>query len=839
MKQLVACIVVLTLILPLTAAAANIYVAVNGSDKNAGTKDAPFTTVARALRKAREMRRLNNPSVFNGIHIIVGGGVYQFYEPLFIRSEDAGTKESPTYMEAAANEQPVFSGGISITGWHLLKENIGGLPAVARGKVWVADVPVQNGVPLNFRQFWVNNIKAVRAKDGNGDTMHRILSWDHTTGTCWIPTPHTNDLANASSLEMFIHQWWATAVLRVKKIEVHGDSSKLSFYQPESNIQNEHPWPAPWISTETGNSAFYLTNAIQFLDEPGEWYLDVAHQKIYYWPRKSERLSTATVTAPVLETLVKMEGTIDHPVQHFFINGIAFEHTGWLRPSQQGHVPHQAGFFMTDAYKLKPAGTTDKPNLDNQAWIGRPAAAVQVNYAENVTISNCRFEHLASTGLDFNKGTHNNTVIGNLFKDIGGSSILAGVFTDEGAEIHQTYNPTDDREVCDSMHISNNLITDVTNEDWGCVGIGLGYTKNSLVEHNEVENVSYTGISMGWGWNAAPNAMKNNRIIVNKIHHYGKHNYDCSGIYTLSAQANSFIEENYVDSIFKAPYAHLPSHWFYLYTDEGSSYLTIKNNWTPSTKYLQNANGPGNMWSNNGPQVDAAIKQNSGLQPQYQSLLKEKTASTVKQSINQQHKEIIEIITQQNDALNIEKLQQLLAENNIDSNALYQWHNHYVIFDNIADPGNMQSKLHKAFPDANVKAYFNMYYQFSKQQHCTDTVVAKDWDNIILTANLVADKKAQEQYLAYHATQFEQFPGVTKGFCNADFQQLLCFKSGRQLMLVISIPKGKTLDGLNPRTTEGNPQMMKWNTLMSKYQEGIEGTKPGEVWVFFKQIHNN
>ena len=313
---------------------------------------------------------------------------------------------------------------------------------------------------------------------------------------------------------------------------------------------------------------------------------------------------------------------------------------------------------MTDAYKLKPAGTKDKVSLENQAWIGRPVAAVEINYAENTEFSNCRFEHLASTGLDFYKGVHNNTIKGNLFKDVGGSGILAGVFSEEGFEIHRPYNPKDEREVCDGIKISNN----VTNEDWGSVGIGLGYTRNSVVEHNEIENIGYTGISMGWGWNPAPNVMKNNKIIANKIHHYGKHNYDCAGIYTLSSQPNSFIKDNYVDSIFKAPYAHLPSHWFYLYTDEGSSYFTVKNNWTPSTKYLQNANGPGNVWSNNGPQVDDAVKQNSGLQSEFQALLKERTAATVKQYINQQHKEIIEIVTKQNDVLDLDKLKQLLAE---------------------------------------------------------------------------------------------------------------------------------------------------------------------------------
>ena len=78
-----------------------------------------------------------------------------------------------------------------------------------------------------------------------------------------------------------------------------------------------------------------------------------------------------------------------------------------------------------------------------------------------------------------------------------------------------------------------------------------------------------------------------------------------------------------MDSIFKAPYAHIPKHWFYLYADEGSSYFTVKDNWCPAEKFLQNANGPNNNWQNNGPQVADSIKQNAGLQADFKYLLKE------------------------------------------------------------------------------------------------------------------------------------------------------------------------------------------------------------------------
>lgn len=807
--------------------------ATNGSDLNDGSKEKPFATVAAALRKARNLRRLNDASVKDGIHIILRGGNYQVLQTIIIRAEDSGTRESPTLIEAAENEKPVLSGGVQIINWKKLTTPVVGLQKKYQDQVWVADVPQVNGSDLNFRQLWVNDIKAVRAKSSNGDAMLRILNWNKTEAACVIPTSAFQNLAKAKDLELFIHQWWEIANLRVKKVQVMGDSTKLFFHQPESKIQNEHPWPAPWLSKETGNSAFYLTNAMQFLDEPGEWYLDNVQHKIYYWPRRNESLATANVVAPFTETLLSIEGTIDSPVENVVIDGISFQHTGWLRPSLQGHVPHQVGLYMTEAYRLKPAGTAAKSALDNQAWVGRQAAAVEVNYAVRTRIKNCSFLHLAATGVDLKRGVQDNMTKNNLFSDVGGTAILAGNYGDEGREIHLPFNPKDEREKCDVIFIENNFITNATNEDWGAVGIGCGFVSRTSIRHNEIENVSYSGISLGWGWTPEPNMMKGNRIVANKIHHYGKWNYDCSGIYTLSAQSNSIIEDNYIDSIYKSPIAHLPSHWFYIYTDEGSSDFTIRNNWTPSQKYLQNANGPGNVWSNNGPMVHDSVKQNAGLENRFQYLTANKTAKA--QAINEEHNEVIALIVKDGAELDLPKLKQLLAKNNIDSTAIYQWQNHFVIFDKVQDVGVMQGRLQNNFPNTEVKVYHDLFYEFNRK-YCDDKRTAKEWDHILLTCNLVADKKLQQEYLNYHVTQFEKWPEISKGFCNASFQQLLIYRNGRQLVLVISIPKGESLDKLNPKTTENNPKVDEWNKIMSKYQEGIEGTKKGETWVFLKKL---
>lgn len=605
----------------LQAFAVQLYVSTKGSDDNPGTEDKPFATLQKALRAAREIRRLNQIPKDEFIDIIMRAGVYRLTEPIFIRPEDSG-KQNPTMISTEPGEKAVLSGGINVTGWHLPKDKIDGLPKIARGKVWVADAPLIGDEVLNFRQLWVNEVKTTRARERNADSMSRILSWNHHDESCMIPKPATGDLNNVKGMEMLIHQMWAIAILRIKTYEPMGDSVRLTFQQPESRIQSEHPWPAPFISKKTGNSAFYLTNAIQFLDEPGEWYLDKVNRKIYYWPRENEDMKTANVVVPVLETLVKIEGSPESPVSNIRFSGISFMYTSWLRPSQQGLVPHQAGMYMLDAYKLKVPGTPDKAGLENQAWVGRPEAAVKVAYAKNVEFTKCRFQHMASTGLDLVKATYQSLVLGCLFKDIGGSGILDGTFSDEATEVHLPYNPVNKSDICTFDRISNNMVTDVANEDWGCVGIGAGYVKGINISHNEVCGASYTGISVGWGWTRTANALGDNRITANKINHYAKYMYDVSGIYTLSAQAGTRISENYVDSIYKAAYPHDPHHWFYLYLDEGSSNIAVSNNWTPSEKFLKNANGPGNFWDNNGPMVDEKIKAAAGLMPEFQYLLK-------------------------------------------------------------------------------------------------------------------------------------------------------------------------------------------------------------------------
>ena len=595
-----------------------IWISPKGSDFNDGTRQSPKATLTSALRQAREWRRTEDNRIQGGITIYMEGGTYAFYEPVFIRPEDSGTKESPTIIRSVGDEKVILSGGISINGWK------------KQGKVWVADVPVFNGRPLDFRQLWVNGKKAVRARDVEDfEKMNRICSVDEKNEILYVPAVSIRRLIDnkgnlkAKYAEMVLHQMWCVANLRIRSVEVQGDSAAIRFHQPESRIQFEHPWPRPMVTTNGHNSAFYLTNARELQDVPGEWYHDIDARKVYYYPREGEKMQEAEVIVPAVETLVRVEGTLDRPVCHIRFEKITFSYTTWMRPSEKGHVPLQAGMYLTDGYRIDPKMQRDYLNhpLDNQGWLGRPAAAVRVVAARQIDFERCRFEHLGSTGLDYEEAVQGGVVRGCLFRDIAGNGLLVGSFSPAAHETHLPYDPADRREVCTQQHINNCYFTEIGNEDWGCLAIAAGYVGDVNIEHNEISEVPYSGISLGWGWTQTVNCMRNNRVHANLIHHYAKHMYDVAGIYTLGSQPKSYVTENCVHSIYKPGYVHDPNHWFYLYTDEGSSFITVRDNWTEGEKYLQNANGPGNVWENNGPKVDNDVRECAGLEAGYKDLL--------------------------------------------------------------------------------------------------------------------------------------------------------------------------------------------------------------------------
>ena len=593
--------------------AGEIYVSLQGNDKNSGTKEAPFYTLNRAIKQAREWRRLNRPEVAGGIYIRLEEGVYAQRNSLFLRPEDSGTPDSPTVICAVDGAHPVISGGVAVTGWKR-GCNHPAIPEKLKQKIWSAEAPLIGNRRVETRQMWVNGHKVQRAAQFPDGGLERMIDFNPEEQTITIPVSQSVNpkrLQNAGQLEMIVHQRWAIAILRVKSIDAKDGQAVVRFHEPESHLEFAHPWPQPVIGGEKGNSSFCLTNALELLDQPGEWFQEYPSGTIYYYPQAGENMETAEVIIPALETLVTIDGTLSRPVKHIQFNGITFAHTSWMRPSFQGHVTLQGGFPLLDAYKLQEPGLPEKAELENQAWITRPETAIRVKGAEHIDFKHCTFRHLSSTALDYEWAVTASSVEDCQFTDIGGTALLVGAFPDGGFETHVPFIPVDVRELCSHITIRNNFISNVTNEDWGCVGIGAGYVRNMDISHNEVCHLNYSGICVGWGWTSLESGMCNNRIEANYVHHFARRLYDAGGLYTLSNQPGSVMRNNRIEHLIEAPYA-TNDRAFYIYLDEATDGYTMENNWCPTERFDSNRPGKKNVWKNNGPQVADSIKYKAG-----------------------------------------------------------------------------------------------------------------------------------------------------------------------------------------------------------------------------------
>lgn len=581
---------IISLCCNLTAPAGDIFVsATNGNDKASGSKEAPLKTLGQALRQAREWRRLGSSNAEGGINIIMSGGVYRLYKPLFIRPEDSGTANSPTIIRSADGERAVISGGIEVKGWRKGCDDPR-LPAEVRSKVWVADAPMDGNRIVETRQLWTDGHKAMRASQFAYGVMERMKAFNTDDESITIPTPKT-DLSRARQLEMTVHQRWAIAILRVKEMKNLGNGlTKVWFHQPESQIEFAHPWPQPVIDGDKGSSSFCLTNAAELLDEPGEWFQDYPSGRIYYYPEDGKDPNRMDITVPLLETLINIGGTRERHVSNIRFENIAFEHSAWRRPLHEGHVTLQGGFRFIDGYKLAEPGLPHKAELENQAWIARPEAAVTAQFADSIGFSSCTFSHIGATAVDLAYAVSSSDISSCVFTDIGGTAIMAGWFGEQGFETHIPYKPAIDSDMCNRLTIARNTITDAANEDWGCGAVSAGYVRDTDISGNTISHVNYSGICVGWGWTAHESGMRNNRITDNSISDYARQLYDVGGIYVMSNQPGSVISGNTISMPYPAPYA-TNDRAFCIYFDEATDGYTVSNNKMPEESYGYNKPG--------------------------------------------------------------------------------------------------------------------------------------------------------------------------------------------------------------------------------------------------------
>ena len=509
-----------SLVLPASVTAATTqatyYVSPTGSDSNPGTLAAPFQTIA----KARDVVRTVNTTMTGDIIVYLRGGTYPLSGTLTFGPSDGGSNGNYVRYQAYTGETPLITGGKPITGWVISDQ---------AKNIWKV-----TGVTSRFRQIYVNGTKAIRARypnlgTNNAPNFFRLTKVDTSGKALNIATSVGLNWGNLNKVEMHLMIAWADATLRLASTANMGSYTKVKIQTTEENILFNRPYPmlgVAFSSNPPKQQAYYLENAMEFLDVAGEWYLDETTNTLYYMPRTGEDMTKAMVVAPMLETLVNVAGpTTANTVGYMSFQGIAFAHSTYMRPSQMGFLDTQAGNYSVSS------------TLSNKQYVGRPTAGFMVTNAHHLRVEGNLFSQMAATGIDLVSGTHDNAIVGNAVKDIGGSGITVGKFTaDTATEFHVPYNPTDKAEISTNDTIRSNLVSNVTTEWQGAAGIGAGYPRYVVIEHNEVSYMGYTGITVGFGWTKTANAMTNNHMNWNNIHHVNQILADGGNIYTLSNQ---------------------------------------------------------------------------------------------------------------------------------------------------------------------------------------------------------------------------------------------------------------------------------------------------------------
>jgi hypothetical protein len=532
-----------------------LFVAPTGDDASPGTMAQPFKTVA----KARDVVRGMTASMTADLTVYLRGGTYPQASTLAFGNADSGKNGFYVKYLAYPGEQPIITGGKPITGWTASSAGSGLYSA--------------SGVSTPFRQLYVNGTKAIRARSPNlgangALAFNRITGADNTAQNIQVSASEVANWNNLTKVEMHIMTAWGDNTLRLASLSTSGGTTTLKIQSPESTIVFVRPYPHLGGQFSTFQKhVYYFENALELLDQAGEWYLDETQKVLYYKPRAGEDMTKATVVAPMLETIVSITGTsTSDQAGYLWFQGITFAHSTFMRPSQSGFCDAQAGQYNLTA------------TSDNKQTIGRPPAGVSVMNANHVHFERNIFTQMGATGLDFVSGTHDDMIVGNLVTEIAGNGISIGKFaTSDTTEYHTAYNPSDKNEICTNDTIKDNYIHHVTTEFQGGTGIAAGYPKQVDIEHNEVGYTNYTAISVGYGWTSSVNAMATNKINNNNIHHAVQILADGAAIYTLSnQQPNSEMQYNYLHDYQTSTWADYGSQGIYL--DEQTSGYTIAHN---------------------------------------------------------------------------------------------------------------------------------------------------------------------------------------------------------------------------------------------------------------------
>jgi hypothetical protein len=480
-------------------------------------------------------------------------GQYSDAEPLRFGPRDA----APITYAAYPGEEPIVDGGRRIEGW--TETTVDGVD------VWRTKVQAVEEGEWYFRSLFVDGERCQRARlptDGwltvrdpepvpedhaRAELLNVTGKHGHDIGA---PKSSIGDWHNPGDVDALIPNKWVQERSPLDTVDPESDRVRLSLY-PKFVLE--------------GGERLAFEGVREALSDPGEWYLDRESGELLYVPREGERPETTTVVAPRVKQLLRLEGEANAPVEHLRFEGVTFRHADWTHPGRLDNgvrIPPDD----KDPHGSPRAGRGNRYRgaaTSTQGQVGVPGT-IDMRDAKHTAMVECTIEHVGFYGIGFRAGCRGNRIDRCTLRDLG-----AGGITFVGPKV---VHPRE-RWVRDN-HVTDCEITAGGRVFPAGVGVLVRHARDTTISHNEIHDLYYSGISVGWTWGFAESVERDNTVVGNHIHDIGQGRLsDMGGVYTLGVQPGTRIAKNLIHGIERYNYGGKG-----IYPDEGSSNIVIEKN---------------------------------------------------------------------------------------------------------------------------------------------------------------------------------------------------------------------------------------------------------------------